>query len=485
MFSYSLPYYLALPFHLAGFSLAESIKILNWATLVGSSLLMFFFLRCYFRPFPSFLGSLLYVFAPYRISNIYARGSVPENTAFLFVPLAALLLVKYWAKPTLMKITLLTFSFSLIILSHPFFGIIMAPFFLGLILYLFLKSQSWIKLGGLAFVLVLTLGLTAYFILPLLIETKYLHYDINPFVNTYKTEGINFLQLIFPTWSFIDKAGKLEYQTWQLGILNLGIFLVSFPLLFIKRLPQKALLVLGFFLFILSSFMTLKLALPLYEVIKPLRQVQFPWRFLALNVLSLPLLATPIFSLAEEKFKKHFYLFGGLIMVILMVSGLPYARGHNYEVKTDYYYLYGIVNNTEGVATQPRWSALPGSYPKKTVQLQIIEGMGTIEEISLTSELHAFKINAQTPLNLVDNTFYFPGWQITVDNQQVPIEFQNEAFRGLITFKIPSGSHNVEVKFGETKLRRLADIISLGSLLFLLVLILISKLKPKYLRRGL
>ncbi len=485
MLSYSLPYYLALPLHLFGFSLIDSIKILNWLTLVSSALLMYFFLRFYFRSFPSFLGSLLYVFAPYRIANIYARGSVSENTAFLFVPLAALLLVKFWARPTIMKIVLLAFSFSFIILSHPFFGIIMTPFFLGLILYLFLGSKSWIKLGGLAFSLVLALGLTAYFTLPLLIETKYLHYDINPFVNTYKTEGLTLLQLILPTWSFLDKAGKLEYQTWQLGILNLSIFLVSFPFLFMKRLPQKAILGLGIFLFILSGFISLKITLPLYEIIKPLRQIQFPWRFLALNVISLPLLAAPIFSLAEEKLKKFFYFCGFWIIVILLVSSLPFARGHNYQVKTDHYYLYEIVNNTEGVATQPRWSALPGSYPRKTVQLQVIEGKGTIEELSSSSVSHILKINAQTPLRLVDNTFYFPGWQVTVDKQKVPIEFQNESFRGLITFNIPEGLHNVEVKFGETKLRQAADLISLGSLFLVFTFILISKLKPGRLPRGL
>lgn len=83
MLSYSIPYYLAMLFHFVGFSLIDSIKILNLVTLVGSACLMYCFLRCYFDSYPSLLGGLFYVYAPYRISNIYARGSVSENTAFL------------------------------------------------------------------------------------------------------------------------------------------------------------------------------------------------------------------------------------------------------------------------------------------------------------------------------------------------------------------------------------------------------------------
>ena len=83
-------------------------------------------------------------------------------------------------------------------------------------------------------------------------------------------------------------------------------------------------------------------------------------------------------------------------------------------------------------------------------------------------------------VNIVDNTFYFPGWHVVVDKQEVPIEFQNEAYRGLITFKIPPGIHQVEIKFTDTKLRLVADIISFATVILCLLLIILNPLiNPK------
>jgi len=484
MLSYSVPYYLALPFRLFGLSLVDCIKILNLLTLVGSACLMYLFLRSHFHSFPSFLGSLFYVFAPYRISNIYARGSIPENTAFVFVPLAAFFLFRYWSRPTVRSIAFLAFSFSLIILSHPFFGIITAPFFLGYIFYLFHRDKSWQKLGGVILAVILTVGLTAYFTLPLLIESKYTHFDIGPFRTTYKTEGINLSQLTLPQWSFVDRTGKIEHQTWQLGVLNIGIFLFSFFILFLASLKEKVFLGLGIFLFILASLLSLKISLPLYELIKPLQHVQFPWRFLALNVISLSLLGSAIFSIMERKFKNHLYLLGIAIIFLLLILNLPFAHGYNYQAKTDKYYLYEMVTNTEGPATQPRWSAQPETYTKKTKQIEIIEGDGKIREISISSTLHTYEIEANTPLYLVDNTFYFPGWRVKVDRKEVPIEFQNPSYRGLITFKISPGEHFIEVSFGNTKLRLLAKVISGTTAILVFFLIILGEVNiPKLVSR--
>jgi uncharacterized membrane protein YfhO len=65
----------------------------------------------------------------------------------------------------------------------------------------------------------------------------------------------------------------------------------------------------------------------------------------------------------------------------------------------------------------------------------------------------------------LDNTIYFPGWQVLVDGQKTPIEFQDMNHRGFITFSVPKGMHNIEVVFRESAVRLFSDMISLFSII--------------------
>ena len=58
--------------------------------------------------------------------------------------------------------------------------------------------------------------------------------------------------------------------------------------------------------------------------------------------------------------------------------------------------------------------------------------------------------------------FYFPGWQARIDSQAAPVYPSGEP--GLVTVDVPAGDHVVELRFGDTPLRRLANGVSLLSL---------------------
>ena len=82
-------------------------------------------------------------------------------------------------------------------------------------------------------------------------------------------------------------------------------------------------------------------------------------------------------------------------------------------------------------------------------------------------------MSAKTKTQLRENTLYFPGWNILVDNKKVPIEYQARNNMGVMTFFLPKGEHTVIVQFTETKLRIVAD--SISGLTFLVVVIFIMK----------
>src|SRR3989344_5714607 len=69
-FYYPLPYYLSSLFHFAGFSFLFSMKLLIIFSFSLSGLLMYLWLKSHLAEKYAFLGSIFYLFAPYRLVDM-------------------------------------------------------------------------------------------------------------------------------------------------------------------------------------------------------------------------------------------------------------------------------------------------------------------------------------------------------------------------------------------------------------------------------
>ena len=123
----------------------------------------------------------------------------------------------------------------------------------------------------------------------------------------------------------------------------------------------------------------------------------------------------------------------------------------------------------------PIWTGKSEDYPVKKEKIQILEGNGKILEKKVNNSSRNYIIQAYTPLKMVDYTFYFPGWNLYIDNRPAPIEFQDPNQRGVITYQVPPGRHTIDLKFEDTRVRRLGKIISLFSIISFSVLFLFRR----------
>lgn len=125
---------------------------------------------------------------------------------------------------------------------------------------------------------------------------------------------------------------------------------------------------------------------------------------------------------------------------------------------------------TDTGESTPRWATrFQDKFPKS--QLEVVWGADIdYQVLSLQKEKHRYLIEAKVPTQVVDNTLYFPGWQVTVNGQEAPIEYQDQNWRGLITFPVPAGRSEVEVEFTMTGVRKAAGAITLASFAILLML---------------
>ncbi|KKR33832.1 MAG: hypothetical protein UT63_C0011G0014 [Candidatus Gottesmanbacteria bacterium GW2011_GWC2_39_8] len=485
IFSYTLLYYLELPLKLIGFTLIDATKIYIILAFIFSAYFMYLFLKRNFSSWASFIGTLFYVYAPYRINDIYARGSLSEHTAFIIIPIVGIALDNLSRKMSGKNVIFLSFSLFLLLLAHPFYIVITFPFFALYSFYLFVirikeKRKFLFKLF-ISFIIFISLGF--FLLAPLLFESKYLHADINPFSGAWRDQFIGINKLIIPQWTFVDITGKLEYQTWQLGLVHLVVLILSISLLFVRKLQKKGFLILGLLSFLVSIFLMLSVSYPLYETIFFLRSIQFPWRFLGLSVLSLSFLSSVLFEniFANSK-RTQKITFSFLVMFCLVILYLPYAKGHDYKQIDDDYYMFKMMSNSEGIGTTPVWAALPDKYQRASLTPKIIEGKGNVNLLYRSGTRHVLEVSAKTPVRLVDDTLYFPGWTVFADGIKSDIEFQNPNQRGLITFPLSQGKHYVEIVFLDTKLRFLSKSISLITFILAVIYLIYSYFRGKRLK---
>ncbi len=465
-FTYLLPYYLQIPIKLLGFSLVDTTKIYILFSFILSAWLMYLFLQQHVQKNAAFIGSLFYVNAPYRISDIYARGSLSEHTAFMLIPLVGLALQALYKNKTWHNAIFLGLALAGLLLSHPF--ILITSSFFYVFYFIFLCWQKKFHWDGkfilqVALAVVLAAGLSAFLLLPFALESKYVHYNINPLRDAWSNQAVTWKKLLKPEWTFIDITGKLEYQTWQIGLLHILVLVIGWLMVFFKKYHEKKLLILG----LVTSFAGIFFQLPdskiFYAQIPLLQQIQFPWRFMSLTIVGIAIVAASLLNELQKIVRmKQLLLIVVLIGGGLLLLNLPFAKGHGYKEISDQYYFYQLTNNTEGISTTPIWAGDPQTYIRAQLLPQTREP-AVIDMIYRSSDKHVYKIKSETENLVIDETFYYPNWRVFVDDKLVPIEFQNPNYRGLITFEIPKGESVVKVIFSDTKVRIVAKAITAAS----------------------
>ena len=123
------------------------------------------------------------------------------------------------------------------------------------------------------------------------------------------------------------------------------------------------------------------------------------------------------------------------------------------------------------------------NYPIKVKQYDVIGGQGKITPSKLKNSSRTYIIDAKTSVQMVDYTFYFPGWKAYIDDKQTMIQFQDANYRGLIEYNVPPGRHSVTLRFEDTLVRFLAKLASILSIFSFLTLLIFRNKLLAYLKK--
>src|SRR3989344_9464007 len=268
--------YLAEPIHLIVFGFVDTIKILFGLSLIGSGVFCYLWLLRLYPPLEAFIGSIVYVYAPYHLYDVYKRGSLGESLALAVVPFILWSIERksiFWS----------SIGIALLILSHNTLALLFLPLIVVyMLLDIFITENREKLFYQYTSILVFGIGASAFFWIPALYDLQYTVFS--------KTAISNWSEY-FADYMLVGLSTFI--------ILMLAIFLFAAK----KIKPQKHRLTIVFlFVGIASLFLATAGSSILWGIL-PVNFIQFPFRFLSVTIICFSFLAAFVISVLEKKAK--------------------------------------------------------------------------------------------------------------------------------------------------------------------------------------
>lgn len=476
IFSYQSPWFVGVPLLRLGLSLTDAIKGVFIIGYIVSGLMMFWWLKGSLGTLPGFVGSFLYLWAPYRFSNILVRASLGEATAFIFIPLVFWGIEKCSDKGQWRKGVILgSVGLAGLILSHLMVLIVFAlPLSFWAIIQIKNSASSRQTLKNILLSVLLGIGISSYYLIPAVVEKQY---TVGPQIlkSHYLDHFVTLSQLVYSHWGYgFDFPGTVNDQmSFQIGIVQwlAVIFITVITIITIGKIKKGKTIpfeISPLFSFIFSIFMMLPFSKPIWEQIAKSAYFDFPWRFLSLAVFS----GSVVAALLVNQLKKIGWLVAILLILVAFYTNRNHLRVNLYTYQPDSFYMNNL--QTTNMFDEYRAKTADSKYFQKTSdRLEYDKQKIKIDNQVSRSNYLFLDGEASQESQLKINIAYYPGWQIWLNGKE-QANILSEG--GVMKSEITKGSFILEAKFTNTRLRTLANLLSLLALALLTTLLLIDKI---------
>lgn len=466
-------YYAAELFHLLGLGFYDALIATQMAAVIAAGLGMYWLAHDVLgreQRWAALVAAVAYMVSPYLLTNIYIRGATAEAAAMALLPVilgSTRRLLRdprpeQWVLPTAL-------STGALALTHNITLLLFTPVLVATIALLWLQGgRARRRLGLVAGSLLLAMGASAFFWLPLLAERTLLA------GTAYEIAREAWLPSSVWTWeNFLQRSLAYRHsfaRPIQLGLVQAVLGVAGFFLarrrdaewLFFGGVAVAAALAMGAW------------ALPLWTGRDILAVVQFAWRLLSILTLPLSLFVGGI-VLAVQPGGWRVAAASGLIALIVVAQmprlqwmdvfaaeGTEVGAAVLAHVELDKGAVEGGAGNSSVQEFRPRWAPSdltlePGAASQEDVEVVLQQANAYDLEMA---------VRAGQPTSLRLNNFYFPGWRVRVDGEPGPAPYPTTNL-GLFTVDVPAGTHVMQIEWTGTVLERLANGISLVSLLVL------------------
>ena len=294
-----------------GFDTVDATKIVFALSVLGSAATMYLFVRRLLGQPAGLIAALVYVYAPYRLFDLYVRADLAEACSFVFIPLVWWGFFELVDRPRLNALIGTGLAYAGLVLTSNAGLLLITPplgLFVATMLLLRLKDERKSPGWGLgaafrrmtswgippALGLALGIGLAAIFILPLLLEFNYVRVDQwtgGRFA--FGRDFVYFFQLFSPRWGFgASIPGPNDEPSFQLGLAPVVLFILSFfAVRWVTDANTRRLLRFCQGMTLLVAFLMAPASEWVWRAVSLSTFAQFPWRLGALSATGMAIVA--------------------------------------------------------------------------------------------------------------------------------------------------------------------------------------------------
>lgn len=403
------------------------------------------------------LGALIsaaaYTTLPYHAATLYVRGSYAEGITWAILPW----LLYIWSgeirdKKWIASTSIVT---ALFFMSHNSLPFVFIPF---LLLWILLYSKGfWKQIVG---ALILSVGLSLWFLLPVLFERNLVQIDRIANATIYSDHFVGPAQLWHSPWGFggSAKIGEVDGMSFMLGKFQIVLAIFATGIVVIKRKWSKNII---FFLAILIfyAFMTTPFSAIVWSSLPELSILQFPWRVLAFASFGIAALTGHIIYLIPKPLR---FLASILVLGGLLIFNLKFFKPQQYMSYLDQDFINDSELRTVAVNKIPEY--LPANMPSFPVEY--VDDGFTHTPVKVYGDIVR---NSERPIEI--STAWMPQWKLLVGGDQVDIAPSDTG--AIISSPVSVGPHHIELIWQRTFIEKLGLWISAISLVTMIGLLLI------------
>ena len=471
-----LPYYVGALFNQVGLSGLGATKVMFGIGIILLGWSTFALVTSFWGPIAGLTAAVFALFAPYHAVQIYIRGAVGEFWASAFIPFVLLgFLLVGSAKNRKLGVFVGSIGLSAVILSHTLTGFVAVGsslvFLAAYIVGMFIKKIAWDKEQLLAYVAILitALGLTVFFWLPAFFEMRYTNVSgqISASAN-YRDHFVCLSQFWNSSWGYGGSVpGCIDGLSFKLGKVHILLGLVGLLLLIrSKKIRGKALYWTALLLVFGGIIFATSVSAPLWNLLPNLAYVQYPWRFITIIELGLAIL---VGRLVVQK-----SLLLSVVIATIVVTFAIWNNGYLFAPQ----YSYPRPDQAFETASEIRFRVskisdeyLPVELVRPTQATDVVFGTieatsgATLSKVQDDATAVVYRVSSAKSVDVRINKAYFPGWKYWANNKEI---FPRVS-QGLPTVTLPAGQTVLTLRFVDTPVRTIGNMLSLCFVIGLLL----------------
>ncbi|MBN1168615.1 hypothetical protein JXA63_01875 [Candidatus Woesebacteria bacterium] len=472
-----LPYYVMEVFHLMGLSILTSVKIGFILTVLMGIWGMYLLSSSLWGIHAGIISACFFALLPYRAVDMWVRGAMGELWGLMLLPFVFLAIRKavYKVKNSEVLLAVVT---SLLFMSHNISVIIFLPFIILWTAYLLVQKYGFtaqtLNFKNIFKIIIGFLWgflISAYFVLPAWFEKNLV--QINTLTGgyfDYRQHFASIAQIFTSTyWNYgSSQPGIYDEIFLGIGILHWTIALTSL-LVFIalkRRKTIKTVLLLIVLAFV-ASFMAHPKSSFIWNSLGIIKYLQFPWRYLLAAGFLFSLAAGSITAPIRRKRNKA-RLITVTVLVLAIFFNASYFRPVEWLNITDTDKFSGKEwLRQQTISIYDYLPVTVKSAPNEAAELEpmVISGEGQFSKIEKGSDWYRVTADVFSDDFLMQlPVYFFPNWTVEVNDVESDVFHDNEL--GLITIQLDQGVNEVYAELNNTPVRKISNLITLFSILF-------------------